>query len=141
MELNTINNVKTLHFQNKKSKNSSLSIFQDIHKLFTIKRIFKVEFKNDKNPNRGFHAHKNCEQIITCPYGKISFKVFDGVKSKRYIIKKNSAIYVPNHIWTETTYLNIDTILICYCSNNYFEDSYIRDFNEFMKFRGLSNKD
>ena len=54
MELNTINNVKTLHFQNKKSKNSSLSIFQDIHKLFTIKRIFKVEFKNDKNPNRDF---------------------------------------------------------------------------------------
>ena len=120
-------------------------VFHHLLKKKFIKRIYLIDnlqsqrycsLFNIKSKERGHHAHKNCEQIISCPYGEIKFKVFDGKNSKIFRIKNNDkAIYVPNHIWTETTYLNAKTILICYCSKNYNEKSYIRDMDKYLKFR------
>lgn len=135
MNFNTIKQVKVINLTSTKSRGSDLTIFDFVDKFFTIKRIFSVEYKNRKNAQRGFHAHKNCEQIITCLKGEIKFRVFDGSKTKEFKINRNKAIFVPNHIWTETTYLRMNTILICYCSNYYNEKSYIRDYEDYLKFR------
>lgn len=141
-KLNSVSNVRIIKFQRINSRNYKLDIFSNINKLFLIKRVFTVKSDNKKTKNeRGFHAHKNCEQIITCPLGEIQFKVFDGNKERKFKIKNNNkAIYVPNHIWTETTYLKSNTILICYCSEPYNEKSYIRNFETFLKFRKLKMK-
>ena len=135
MNLSTIKKVKVIDLSTSKSRGSNLTIFEHVDKYFTIKRIFSVEYKNKLNSKRGYHAHKNCEQIITCLFGNIKFKVFDGNNFKEFKIDRNKAIFVPNHIWTETTYLKMNTILICYCSNYYDEKSYIRDYEKFLKFR------
>ena len=44
----------------------------------------------------------------------------------------NIAIYVPNFIWTETVYLEKNSVLVCYCSEQYDEKSYIRDKKEYL---------
>lgn len=139
-KLNTVEKVKIIKFQTIISRDANIDIFNEVNNFFKIKRIFTVKGQfNKKNNNRGFHAHKNCEQIITCPNGIIKFKVFDGKNSRNFIIKNNNkAIYVPNHIWTETKYLEKNTTLVCYCSNKYDEKSYIRDISEFKIFRKLN---
>ena len=135
--LNSVNDVKVIKFEKIKSRDVFLDIFSKVDDFFKIKRIFTVKGDINKDNNkRGYHAHKNCEQIITCPFGEIQFKVFDGKNKRNFKIKNNNkAIYVPNHIWTETIYLKRKTILICYCSNLYNEKSYIRDIKSFINFR------
>ncbi len=135
--LNSVDDVKVIKFEKIKSRNVNLDILSGVNKFFNIKRIFTVkgDFKKSYS-KRGFHAHKNCEQIITCPFGSVQFKVFDGESKRVFTIRDNNkAIYVPNHIWTETIYKKEKTILVCYCSNLYDENSYIRNIESFIKFR------
>ena len=140
--LNSVDDVKVIKFEKINSRNVILDIFSNVNKFFNIKRIFTVkgDFKKDHS-KRGYDAHKNCEQIITCPFGSIQFKVFDGKSKRVFTIRDNNkAIYVPNHIWTETIYKKEKTTLVCYCSNLYDEKSYIRDIESFINFRKLKSK-
>ena len=138
MKLNTIDKVKVINLEVINSNNAKLNIFEDIDKIFEIKRIFTVAINDFKDDERGRHAHKIDHQIITCPYGSIKSTVKDGINSKTYMIDNQSQIiYVPRHIWTETNYIKKNTVVSCYCSENYNEDSYIRDYKEFLRFRGL----
>ncbi len=138
MKLNTIDNVKLIDFKVINSNNANINVFEDIDKYFVPKRIFTVVIQNYNNDERGRHAHKIDNQIVSCPFGSIEFTVKDGINSQTFLINNQSkAIYVPCHIWTETNYLQNNTIVTCYSSHNYNEESYIRNFESFLKFRGL----
>lgn len=138
MKLNTINKVKLINFKVINQSDASINIIENLNKYFNIKRIFTVEINKFNKNNRGKHAHKIDNQIVTCPNGEIEFIVKDGTNRKKYVLNtKNKAIFVPKHIWTETNYLKKNTIVTCYCSHNYNEKSYIRNYNDFLKFRKL----
>lgn len=134
--INKIDKVKILDLQLITSKGSKINIVENLNKLFTIKRIFTVKINDFDLNQRGRHAHIIDKQIVTCPYGSIKFKVTDGEDTKEFIITDQSkAIFVPNQIWTETTYLEKNTVVTCYCSENYNEESYIRDYDNFLSYR------
>ena len=134
-KLNTINNVQIINFNRIDTDTAFIDVFPEVNSFFCIKRVFTVSV-NKVNVKRGFHAHKNCEQIISCPIGKINFIVFDGENEKTFTIENNNiAIYVPNFIWTETVYLEKKSVLVCYCSEQYDEKSYIRDKKEYLKIK------
>ncbi len=134
--INKIDKVKIFDLQIINSNGSKINVFEKLNELFIIKRIFTVEIRNFDKNERGRHAHKIDHQIVTCPYGSIEFEVNDGDNKKKYILNDPSkAIYVPNQIWTETNYLEKNSVVICYCSENYNEKSYIRKYNEFLEFR------
>ena len=138
MILNTIDNVKLIDLKVINSHNAKINILENIDKYFIPKRIFTVVIQRYKEDERGRHAHKIDHQIVSCPFGSIKFTVKDGINSKTFHIESQSKIiYVPSHIWTETNYLQNNTIVTCYSSHNYNEESYIRNFKEFLKFRGL----
>ena len=133
MKLNTINDVKKIDLDSIKSKNATLYVFEKNNKFFNIKRIFTVKRHNEEDYQRGRHAHIRDQQIVTCPYGSIKFLVSDGKNKKTFLLDSpESAIYVPCYIWTETDYLEKDTIVTVYSSNPYDESSYIRDYDEYL---------
>ncbi len=134
--INKIDKVKIFDLQIISSKGSKINVFENLNELFIIKRTFTVEMSNFELNERGRHAHKIDHQIVTCPFGSIEFEVNDGENKKTIIINNPSkAVYVPNQIWTETNYLKKNSVVTCYCSENYNEDSYIRDYNEFLAYR------
>ena len=103
MKLNTVDNVKLINLKVINHSNANLNILERVDEFFVIKRIFTVVINEFDNDNRGMHAHKIDHQIVTCSFGKIEFIVKDGIKTKNFIISnQNQAVYVPNHIWTET---------------------------------------
>ncbi len=135
-KLNTINSVQIINFDRIDTATATIDVFPKVNSFFLIKRVFTVSVNDENNVKRGFHAHKNCEQIITCPIGRINFIVFDGKNEKTFTIEDNNiAIYVPNFIWTETVYLEKNSVLVCYCSEQYDEKSYIRDKKEYLKIK------
>ena len=138
MKLYTIDNVKLINLKVIDSNNANVNVFENIDKYFVPKRIFTIVLKEYQEDERGRHAHKIDHQIVSCPFGSIQFTVKDGMNTKTFHIDNQSkAVYVPSHIWTETNYLKINTIVTCYCSHNYNEKNYIRNYEEFLKFRGL----
>jgi dTDP-4-dehydrorhamnose 3,5-epimerase-like enzyme len=138
MKLNTLDKVKIINLKVVDSNNASINIIEDLDKLIPIKRIFTVLISNFKNDKRGRHAHKIDNQIVFCSFGSIKFTVTDGLKTKNFILNdRTKAVYVPCHIWTETDYLEDNTVVTCYCSENFNENNYIRKFDEFLKFRNL----
>ena len=138
MKLNYINDIRILKLKKIKSNNAQLYVMEDLNKIMIIKRTFTIVLKNLDKKKRGGHAHKIDNQIITCPFGSINFYVDDGSKRKKILINNPMKIvYVPKHIWTETEYLSKETVVSCYSSSNYDERSYIRNYENFLKFRKI----
>ena len=129
-----IDDVKIIELNVIHSKNASLFVFEDINKLFEIKRVFTVTRHDNSDYQRGRHAHKRDQHIVTCPQGSIKFLVSDGKQEKSFILDSPSkAIYIPTYIWTETDYLETNTVVTVYCSHSFDESSYIREYDEFLK--------
>ena len=135
-----LNTIKEIRIKNKKkieSRGADLSIFENLNLLFNIKRIFIIN-NNGVLESRGSHAHKSNDQIISCVSGKVNLLLKDGIDEKSIdLFDINLLVYVPRHIWGETNFIEKNSILVCYSSENYEEESYIRDYNEFLKFRNL----
>ena len=99
-----------------------------------IKRNFIVYGGKDKY--RGNHAHIKCIQFLTCLSGSCLIKCDDGENTKEIILDKPQKILIiPNEIWASQFYILENTILSVFCTEKYDEKDYIRDYDEFLKFR------
>jgi dTDP-4-dehydrorhamnose 3,5-epimerase-like enzyme len=118
-------------------KDDSNLIFgqEKTHFPFPIKRIFYISKPKPGLP-RGFHAHKNTKQILFCIQGSIKL-IVDDRKSRKAIIlnKPNIGILLEDKIWYEMHNFKKETIILVLASDVYKEDDYIRDYNEFRKYR------
>jgi UDP-2-acetamido-3-amino-2,3-dideoxy-glucuronate N-acetyltransferase len=108
------------------------------HVPFPIKRVFHVQGVAP-NTLRGDHAHKVCKQAFQCLRGVCDVVVDDGAKKKAFRLEKpNQLIYVPETVWAAETYTTSETLLLVYCDEWYRKDDYIRDYKDFLKFRGIT---
>ena len=98
---------------------------------FNPKRFFVVSDVG-KGETRGYHAHREESQILVCLRGKITLnnEAIEGVFSKETLLP-NECFFLNKLVWSEQTYEEEDTILLCFCSENFNEDEYIRNKDEF----------
>ena len=104
-----------------------------------IKRSFIVT-SSKENIVRGKHAHKELTQFLICLKGVCKIICDDGFSKKNYTLSKpNQVLYIPSHIWSEQHYLNKSTILLVLCDDSFKESDYLRNYSEFLSFRGKNN--
>ncbi len=115
-----------------------LSFFEANHDIpFNVKRIYYIS-KVPEGVRRGFHAHKELEQLLFCPYGKIKL-VLDNGKNREEIILNDPSIgiVIQHTIWREMLWLKKDSVL-CVAASDYFRaDDYIRDYSEFINYKNM----
>lgn len=102
---------------------------------FSIKRVY---FMTGMNPNtpRGFHAHKQLEQIAICVSGKCRFVLDDGFRKESYELSKiNKGLYIGDMVWREMHDFSEDCVLLVLASEHFDEADYIRDYDEFLTIR------
>ena len=100
--------------------------------LNPIKRI--MIFKNSPlNSIRGNHAHKREVQLFYVVRGKIELKIDTNSKRFTKILKENDYFQVLPFTWTTFQFIQDDTELIVFGSEEYDEDEYIRDYDEFLR--------
>ena len=100
---------------------------------FHVNRIFIVN--NVKvGEIRGEHAHYEEKQLIICLKGKIQAEwiTFDNQKGSSILTSTNE-LYSHPMTWLKLTFLEENSSFACLCSNLYYEDDYIRDFNKFQE--------
>jgi len=110
-----------------------LSFFEDNNIGFSIKRIYYI-YGAPKDTKRGFHAHKELQQIAWCPYGDITFILDDGQSKKEIRLNNPSeGLLIQKGIWREMIWNKENSVLCVAASDYYDENDYIRDYDEFIR--------
>ena len=109
----------------------ALEEYKDIP--FEIKRVYYM-YDTKEGVRRGFHAHKNLEQILVCVSGSCKVLLDNG--SERKVISLETpyeGLYISNSMWREMYDFSEDAVLLVLASDYYKEEDYIRDYDEFKK--------
>jgi dTDP-4-dehydrorhamnose 3,5-epimerase-like enzyme len=97
-----------------------------------IKRVYYLTGTKEGVP-RGFHAHKELEQIAVCVAGRCRMVIDNGTyKEEVWLDSPNKAILIEKMIWREMHDFSDDCVLLVLASEHYDESDYIRDYLEFV---------
>ena len=100
---------------------------------FEITRVYYL-YETREGVHRGFHAHKNLEQILICIHGSCDVLLDNGTEKKVISLEKPyEGLYVPNNMWREMYNFSSDAVLMVLASEYYKEEDYIRDYEVFLK--------
>lgn len=100
---------------------------------FEIKRVYYMYGTKD-GVHRGFHAHKNLEQILICIHGSCDVLLDNGTEKKLVSLEKPyEGLYVGNNLWREMFNFSPDAVLLVLASEHYKEEDYIRDYDKFLQ--------
>lgn len=100
---------------------------------FEIKRVYYM-YDTKRNVRRGFHSHKNLEQILICVSGKCKILLDDGREREVITLDKPSeGIYIGANIWREMFDFSEDAVLMVLASEHYNESDYIRSYDDFLR--------
>lgn len=110
----------------------ALEEFKDIP--FRIKRVYYM-YDTGQGVRRGFHAHRNLEQILICIHGSCKILMDNGTEKE--IVPLDTpyeGLYISNNIWREMFDFSEDAVLMVLASELYDESDYIRNYDDFLKF-------
>ena len=110
----------------------ALEEFNDIP--FQIKRVYYI-YDTAPGVIRGFHAHKNLQQILIYIHGSCKIKLDNGCEKKVVPLEKPyEGLYVSSNMWREMYDFSPDAVLLVLASELYDEADYIRDYQEFLQY-------
>jgi dTDP-4-dehydrorhamnose 3,5-epimerase-like enzyme len=126
---------KKLYFITKGDERGSLISLEENKNIpFEIKRVYYI-FDTKEGVTRGFHAHKNLEQVLICVNGSCDILLDDGIEKN--VIKlenRNEGIHIKKLIWHEMFNFSSDCVLMVLASDYYYEEDYIRDYEDFKNY-------
>jgi dTDP-4-dehydrorhamnose 3,5-epimerase-like enzyme len=103
---------------------------------FAIKRVYYMFGMQSELP-RGFHAHKELQQVAICIKGSCKLVMDDGTTKEQVLIgKPSTGIVIDKLIWHEMHDFSEDCILMVIASNSYDESDYLRSYDDFLNFVG-----
>ena len=99
---------------------------------FDIKRVYYLTDTQAGVP-RGFHAHKELEQVAVCVSGKCRMILDAGRhKEETWLDSVSKAIRIEKMVWHEMHDFSSDCVLLVLASEHYDEDDYIRGYSDFI---------
>ena len=104
---------------------------------FNIKRVYYL-YDVPGGESRGAHAHKELYQLIVAANGSFTVTLNDGSHKKSFNLKRSyyGLLIVPG-IWRDLDDFSSGAVLLCLASEKYDAADYIRDYNEFLKYKQL----
>ncbi len=99
---------------------------------FEIKRLYYMTGMKPGVP-RGFHAHKQLQQMAICVAGKCRMVLDDGARREEtWLDAPDKGLLIGNMIWREMHDFSEGCVLVVLASEHYSEADYIRDYDEFL---------
>ena len=102
---------------------------------FDVRRVYYI-YDVPGGENRGAHAHKELSQLIVAVSGSFTVTLDDG-KCKRsfFLNRPYHGLYVKPGLWRDLVDFSSGAVAMVLASDVYQKDDYIRDYNEFLKFK------
>ncbi len=107
------------------------------HVPFEIKRVFYL-YDVPGGADRGGHALKCCHQFLIAMSGSFDVIAYDGKEKQRFHLNRSyNGLYLPPMIWREMDNFSSGSVCLALASELYDANDYYRDYNEFLRARGL----
>ena len=102
---------------------------------FDIKRVYYL-YDVPGGESRGAHAHKALYQLIVAANGSFTVTLDDGTEKKSFNLNRSyhGLLVVPG-IWRDLDDFSTGAVLLCLASEHYDVADYIRDYDEFLKYK------
>jgi len=99
---------------------------------FDIKRVYYL-FGTVPDAQRGFHAHRDLEQLAVCVAGACTMVLDDG-RSRREVRldRPDKGLFLGPFVWREMRDFTADAVLLVLASKPYDEADYIRSYPDFL---------
>lgn len=109
-----------------------IAIETNRHVPFDIKRVYYL-FGTKPEVARGFHAHRELQQVAICISGSCRFLMDDGVNKESVVLDNASqGLFIGPMQWHEMHDFSPDCVLMVLASDVYNERDYIRGYEEFI---------
>ena len=118
------------------NRSGNITIVQNGSDLpFDVRRIYYL-YDVPGGEERGGHAHKELSQLIVAASGSFDVVLDDGTTKKTITLNRPyQGLYVVPGIWRELVNFSSGSSCLVLASHKYDESDYIRDYNEFLKYK------
>lgn len=133
----TIHDCKLIDLRKISDPRGNLTVIEENGDIpFEIRRVYYL-YDVPGGESRGAHAHKELYQLIVAASGSFTVTLDDGNEKISYNLKRPyyGLLIVPG-IWRDLDDFSSGSVLLCMASEHYDEADYIRDYEEFVKYKG-----
>jgi len=114
------------------SRGSLVALEKNHNVPFDIKRVYYI-FDTEAGVPRGFHAHRELEQLLICVSGSCKIKLDTGKAQESFELNRpTQALFVGKGLWREMFDFSQGCVLVVIASEYYDEAEYIRDYDQFL---------
>ena len=102
---------------------------------FDVKRTYYL-YDIPGGEERGAHAHKELHQLIIAVSGSFDVTLNDGNVKRTFMLNRPyQGLYVVPGMWRELNNFSSGAVCLVLASEVYDEQDYIRDYEEFLKYK------
>lgn len=133
----TVNDCKIIDIRRYSDTRGYLSVVENgIDIPFDIKRIYYLYMVPEVA--RGAHAHKALQQLLIATSGSVEVIMDDGREKKSFMLDRPwKGLLIPAGLWRDLENFSGGAVLMCLASEKYKAEDYIRDYNEFLAYKGV----
>ena len=100
---------------------------------FEVTRVYYI-YDTLEGVRRGFHAHRNLQQVLICVSGSCKIHLDDGSSTAEVVLDDpTKGLYIANDMWREMYDFSEGAVLLVLASEYYDEADYIRNYDDFIK--------
>lgn len=112
-------------------------IEEENHVPFKIERIYWI-YDVPGGQVRGCHVFKEQKELIVALSGSFDVVIDDGINKKTVSLNRSYyGLYLPAGIWRQMENFSTNALALVLSSTQFSESDYIRDYQEFLRTRGL----
>ena len=114
----------------------NLSVIEEMKEIpFKIERVYWI-YDVPGGESRGGHAYRENQEFIVALSGSFDIHLDDGNENKTFHLNRSYyGLYVPKGLWREMDNFSTNSLALVLSSTKYDVNDYIRDYDEFIKYK------
>jgi dTDP-4-dehydrorhamnose 3,5-epimerase-like enzyme len=135
-QLSKVNDAKVIPLPKISNSKGSISIIENFNQIpFEVNRVYYL-YDIPSGSERGGHAHRELRQLIVAASGSFEIILDDGnERNSIFLNRPNMGLLLPPGLWRELSNFSSGSICLVLASHEYLESDYIRNYNDFKKFK------
>jgi dTDP-4-dehydrorhamnose 3,5-epimerase-like enzyme len=133
-----IDQVKIIDLPKHEDPRGNLTFLEEENHIpFKIERVYWI-YDVPGGQIRGGHAFKEQNEFIIALSGSFDVVVDAGSEKRTYSLNRSYyGLYIPAGLWRQMENFSTNSLALVVSSTNFSENDYIRDYDDFLKFRGI----
>ncbi len=136
--MSLIDQVKIIDLPKYEDPRGNLTFFEeDNHIPFKIERVYWI-YDVPGGQIRGGHAFKEQKEFIIALSGSFDVVVDSGSEKRTFSLNRSYyGLYIPAGLWRQMQNFSTNSIALVSSSTNYSEGDYIREYDDYLEFKGI----